>query len=201
MQQLNAITQDQLAKLQQELKQKKMLILVHPLFGADKNAAFEQMLQKGRHEKYVTLVMDAPSMRPTIQTLIDKTTSRQKEIYFLETVGTLNPQPIIGWRNFVKTLTKIGAKKVVVGGRAMIEITSEGAECAGKEWAERIVESIKEREELSWARRQYAKNRDALKALRTSGQQKGKFYGCAGRTAAKLTNTKKFKVKTTTHFA
>jgi hypothetical protein len=204
MQNLETLTKEQTTRLRQELTRKKLIVIVHPFFGTN-NAQLTRFLAEQRHEKYVMLIMDAKEMRRGIELLALLKTKKQENILFLETIKKTNPRPVIGWKEFIRLLEKIGTKKIIVGGRLLTEISLYDAETAKKEWAEIIQKIIaekktaEEKETLLEARRHYAKNRDAAKALRITKQRTGNFFGCAGRTATKLTNARKFKVKTTKH--
>ncbi|MFA6064745.1 MAG: hypothetical protein WCW44_00560 [archaeon] len=183
---------------------KRTVVAVHPYHNVDphvlgyhnNNDKFTKYIQGEIPQRALTIVFDTAPGKKILELDLALSGKKTGLILWVETRSGTDPVPIIGWRKLIRKLEELKPKRIIVGGRELNTYSKE-------DWA---IETAELREALNRStlrketRISLGEERDYYAAVARAAKirkQKHLLAGCAGITAAKLTEKRKFKVRTT----
>ncbi len=174
-------------------KGKKALVIVHPYWGnsgphwESQNPKFERFVQSGRHQKYITVVMEHYASIPRLRKRLERVGLKESNSFFI--VGTRwgSPELTHGWQKLIRRIEALGARDIIVSGRDI-----------ERHRVKRILSEL-ERERSRQKRNnvRYSK----IRAMKRASNGKYSYAACAGITFSKLKASGRFsRVKLSRHF-
>jgi len=172
-------------------KGKKVLVIVHPYWGNSgphwetQNPKFDRFVHSGRHQKYITVVMEHHQDIPKLRKRLEKAGLKESNSFFI--VGTKwgMPNPTHGWQKLIRRLEALGARDVIVSGRDIERYKVED-----------VLREMN-REEGHRNRDRYSK----IRTIKKAASQSHAYSACAGITFSKIKASGRFpRVKLSRHF-
>jgi len=198
---IEELSASELQTIAKNAGKENFIAIVHPFFSEyypdehyTKNTNYSNLLKTTKPNTTIILFDSKQGFLATAQRLRRLNNPEGPKIILVEAVSETQPDPKIGWQKVIKRLELAGVKKIVVGGRTLVEsnLTNLQKNLRQRQWYKNH-DSIEKRTTMG--------KRTAIRFLLQQKRFSENLHGCAGHTAAKLGSSGKFKVRTTKKFS